>query len=366
MKRLLAVFVLLVAAKASAQTYVRPSKGTPINLYTSAQNAASATISSYYDWTSFYSVNLVVTFAKADGTACACPLAAGRVQCRFNFTKFNIKGTADKTVTDFNAMLMTYNRDGTATELFGNLATDGFAVGNINIQTPYIKTQFRTGTYTDYSGAAIATPCIMKVVATPLPNPYRFAVEGDQVYFDVNTYRSPVGFPQAVTTGGFVWDNEVGANANLPANIDISSGAMLVRQHTRPKLGQFDSEQVVQVAQYAKVCANDAACGNTGGFLNSCVAGFCSTTMVAEVSGYPQSGVRLQNVGTNPAICAAGENAANLSSTLYTFVLKADTAANAGNGGVMEIPFLYSDDAAKRRVYCAGNGGDTVILGMLY
>lgn len=353
--------LFLVAGVAAAQTYVRPSKGAVLALYSSPQNAPEPTTSSLYDWTSFYSANLIVTFASPTGGGCICPQATRngqtRQQCTFTAPRFNIKGTADKTSPTF---LDLFNIDGAGFMVFGNPATDGFAIGSINIQTPYIKTQFWAGSYTDFAGnPVVGYQCVMKVFSTPLPYPYQYLVEGAGVSFDNQRLISD---PNPVISGGVSWWED---GINLPLNIDQGSGALMVRQQTMAKLNPA-SEAVVTVPQYAKACATDADCGNTGGYISSCIAGACSVSMVALAAGYPQSGVRLQNVGVKPALCAAGENANALSTTRYSFVLKADTAAGAGGGGVIDLPTAYSNDDAKRKVYCTGSGGDTTITVMPY
>jgi hypothetical protein len=355
--------IALVGGLASAQTYVRPSKGTVLSWYTAPQGAAAATVTSFYDWTAFYSASIVLSFAKQDGTSCACPSVFNpstgqtRAQCSFAFPKFNIKATADKTASTLIDQL---NYDGATFFVFGNAATDAYAVPSLNLQLPFIKGEFRTGTYTDYAGNAIATPCYAKIVATPLPFPFQMIVEGAPVSFDPNTGQ---GTPNPIIAGGIAWD--YGYPANLPLNVDQSSGALFVRQHTRPKLNP-GSEAVVTVPQYAKVCASNVDCGNTGGYISSCVAGACTVAMVLYASGYPAAGGRFQNVGVYPALCAAGEDASQLSSTRYSFILKADTSAGAGAGGTIEIPFAHSEDQNKTKVFCTGSGGDTTIAVMPY
>ena len=337
--------------------YTRPSKGTATQWYYSAQNAASATTTPLYDWSAFYSLSIFTTFAKANGSACDCPLAAGRVQCTYSFTKFNIKGASEKTSPTFFTV---QTSDGGAALVFSNTTTDGFLTGGVNIQATFIKGEFRTGSYVDYAGNPVNTECYMKVVVQPLPYPYRYEVNGVETAFDSNELRTT---PAPLIMGGVSWWDEPGFSMNLPLNIDQGSGALAVREHYEPKLSDDSATTVVQ---FHKACANNNDC-SPGGFASQCSGGQCTVTMVAEASGYPQSGVRIQNVGTFPAYCAAGENASQLDPTSgkYSFILKAESVAGDGTGGVLDIPTLHTSVTAKRTVYCTVNAVGTTTIAVL-
>lgn len=150
MTRLILLASLLLSATASAQTYVRPSKGAPITIASSVAAtsvAATYTASALFDWSSFAGVIITVN-QTGQGTFSNCKYGV-RVQAL---------GSSTTNAADFFLL---------------NVANNDYKASTsqawyIRVLPGYLR--FSIGTYQAASAGAPA--CSYKVTATPLPFDY--------------------------------------------------------------------------------------------------------------------------------------------------------------------------------------------------
>ena len=312
---------------AEAQTvqpvYTRPSKGAVLTLINASQGTSLVT-SPVYDWTAFTAVTATVKFSKADGTACDCPTGAGT--CTYAWT-YRVSGSTSKTGPFFILSSL-----GLGLPLQNVAAEDGFTLSPDNISTPYAQFSAQAVSYKDNTNTNVPTACFLNITITPIPFTYRTVSEGPQ-----------------------------NAGAPLAANSSsvISGGLDYVETSTGSQLYTVRTNRVNTTG----VLAVGGGSGNPLLPATTPVAVNAATLVYTATEN--QRGVRLQNVGANPALCAAGKDAASVAAGRYSFALAA--AATVGAGGTFTVEQLdTSNSAANGKVYCLGSGGATSIAIMPY
>lgn len=325
--RIIALAVLLgITTPALAQTYVRPSKGTVLQIFSLPQNTA-VTTSQTYDWTSFSATAGSLRWAQANGTtACACP--AGN-QCTIEFS-IKILGSTVKTGPFYEL-----ESSAATAPVFGNTAYDGFTVGLTNISVPYIQYQMYTGAFMNKTtGLPIATPCYTFYAVTPTPFTFRQASDG---VYNARTILPGNAAPVILGGSDYIFDGY---------------------QNTKPYMVRVNEDGAVAVTGGAglPILPTTANYGAPGPF--AVAASPNPATQVWEFAGATmgtRSGLRLENVGNQPVYCAAGTDSSNVSLTNYAFSLKKPATAGDGSGGIIDIPQFatrFASGGDQNKVYC--------------
>ena len=312
---------------ADAQTvqpvYTRPSKGPVLTVLNASQGTAAVT-SPVFDWTAFTAVTATVKWSKADGTACDCPTGAGT--CTYSWT-YRVSGSTSKTGPFFILSSIGLN-----IPLQNVAAEDGFTLTPENIGTPYAQFRAEAVSYKDNTNTNVPTACFLNITITPIPFTYRNASEGIQ-----------------------------SAGTPSPANSSpvISGGLDYVVSSAGSNLYTVRTERVNATGVQA------VGFGSGDPLLPATSPVAVNAAVLVYTATSAQRGVRLQNVGANPALCAAGANAASVAAGRYSFALAA--AATAGAGGTFDVQQLdTSNSAANGKVYCLGSGGATSIAILPY
>ena len=324
--RIIALAVLLgISSPALAQTYVRPSKGAALQIFSMPQNTA-VTTSQTYDWTSFTATAGSLRWAQTNGTTgCACP--AGN-QCTYEFV-VKVLGSTVKSGPFYEV-----DSFGATVPISGNTAQDGFTVGLTNVSVPYIQYQMYTGPFLNTTTSTpIATPCNAFYSVTPTPFTFRQASEG---LFGARTILPGSSAPVILGGSDYLFD---GFQNTKPYTVRVNE----------------DGALAVTGGAGAPILPTTANYGAPSPF--AVAASPNPATKVWEFGGATmgmRSGLRLENVGARAVYCAAGTDSSNVSLTNYSFSLKAPTAAGDGSGGTIDISQFAvrfaSGDAAK--VYC--------------
>jgi hypothetical protein len=310
-------------AQTTQPVYTRPSKGAVLTILNASQGTPAVT-SPVFDWSAFSAATATVKWSKADGTACDCPTGAGT--CTYSWT-YRVSGSTSKTGPFFILSSLGVNIP------LQNIANeDGFTLSPENISTPYAQFSAQAVSYKDNTNTNVPTACFLNITTTPIPFTYRSIVEGP----------SSAGTP-------------------LPANSSsvISGGLDYVVSPAGSNLYTVRTSRVntTGVVAVGFGSANPVLPASTPIAINAATLIYTATEN--------QRGVRLQNVGANPALCAAGENAASVAAGRYSFALAA--AATVGAGGTFTVEQLdTSNSAANGKVYCLGSGGATSIAIMPY
>lgn len=152
---ILSVLLLVVglASPAAAQTYVRPSKGTPITLFTDDTTPAAFT-STLYDWSAFDGVEITAQVALEGGVSSFDDCSQAPT--------FLISEFATKTGTGYSI------NPNNGTVKINAAATSGLVNSftyRAKVAAPYIK--IKTGT--NSAGGIGAIACSWSLYATPLP-----------------------------------------------------------------------------------------------------------------------------------------------------------------------------------------------------
>lgn len=310
-------------AQTTQPVYTRPSKGSVLTVLNASQGTAAVT-SPVFDWSAFTAVTTTLKWSKADGTACDCPTGAGT--CTYSWT-YRVSGSTSKTGPFFILTSLGLNLP------LQNIAVeDGFTLVPENIATPYAQFTAQAVSYKDNTNTNVPTACFLNITVTPIPFTYRSASEG------VNNAGTPTA-----------------ANASpvLSGGVDYVASPASSSSYTA-RIARVNTTGVVAV-------------GNGSGDpllpATSPVAVNAATLVYTATTA--QRGVRLQNVGANPALCAAGANAASVAAGRYSFALAA--AATVGAGGTFDVQQLdTSNSAANGKVYCLGSGGATSIAILPY
>lgn len=313
--------------EANAQTtqpvYTRPSKGAVLPLINASQGTSAVT-SPVYDWSAFSAVTATVKFSKADGTACDCPTGAGT--CTYAWT-YRVSGSTSKTgpffILDSRGLGI----------LLQNVANeDGFTLPPDNISTPYAQFSAQAVSYKDNTNTNVPTACFLNITTTPIPFTYRTIAEGPQ----------SGGTPFATNAASL-----------------ISGGMDYVETSTGSRLYTVRTSRVNTTGVVA------VGFGSANPLLPATSPVAVNAATLVYTATENQRGVRLQNVGANPALCAAGASAASVAAGRYSFALAA--AATVGAGGTFDVQQLdTSNSAANGKVYCLGSGGATSIAIMPY
>jgi hypothetical protein len=330
-----------LASPAKAQTYVRPSKGVALQIFSMSQNTAVAT-SQTYDWTSFTATAGSMRWAQPNGTTgCACP--AGN-QCTYEFV-VKVLGSPAKTGPFYEV-----DSFGAKVPISGVAAQDGFTVGLTNISVPYIQFQMYTGEFRNQTTSTnIATPCNAFYSVTPTPFTFRQASEG---LYNARTILPGNGAPVILGGSDYLFDGF---------------------QNTKPYMVRVNEDGALAVTggAGAPILPTTANYGAPSPF--AVAASPNPATQVWEFGGATmgtRSGLRLENVGAQPVYCAAGTASSNVSLTNYAFSLKKPAVAGDGSGGTIDISqfsvrFVSSGDATK--VYCiAPAAGASSVAVMAY
>ncbi len=317
---------------ADAQTvqpvYARQSKGPVLTTFNATVSASTIT-SATFDWTAFTSANQSIKFATASGTRCACPSGVDNCLAAFSLgykTSTNKLGPFGDIDNSAYSVPLGYNPAAPVTEpLVINL-------GEVNIGDPYVQFFAAFTAYTDTGTGNPVAGCFMTVTITPIPFTNRVAAEGPYqgVIPSISTVRPLMsGGADYIPLGGS------GQTYTTRVNRVNATGVLAV--------GFGSSDPILPAT--SPVAINAA-------------------TLVYTATDN-QRGVRLQNVGANPALCAAGADAANVAAGRYSFVLAA--AATVGAGGTFDVHQLdTSNSAANGKVYCLGSGGATSIAILPY
>ncbi len=317
---------------ADAQTvqpvYARPSKGPVLTTFNATVSPSTIT-SATYDWTAFTSANVSLKLATAAGTRCPCPSGVDNCEAAL---RFDIKTSTSKTgpfadVDGFTLQTQIgYNPGSPANE------PAVLAAGQYNIGDPYVQFGGAFTAYTDTGTGNPVAGCFLTITITPIPFTNRVASEGPYqgVVSSISTVRPLMsGGVDYVPLGGS------GQSYTTHVNRVNATGVLAV--------GFGSSDPILPAT--SPVAVNAA-------------------TLVYTATP-AQRGVRLQNVGANPALCAAGANAASVAAGRYSFVLAA--AATVGAGGTFDVHQLdTSNSAANGKVYCLGSGGATSIAILPY
>jgi hypothetical protein len=315
-------------AQTTQPVYTRPSKGAVLTTFNATVSATVVT-SVTFDWTAFSSANVSVKFATASGTRCACPSGVDNCYAAFQLgykTSTSKTGPFGDIENSSITLPIGYNPTAPATE------PAVFAGGQFNIGDPYV--QFFTA-FTDYKDSVTGNPvagCFLTVAITPIPFTGRLLVEGP--YTGIVPSTSQIN---PVMSGGpdYVPPNGGGQGATLYAMRVNATGVVAVGGGSGNPLLPATSPVAVNAA---------------------------TLVYTATVN---QRGVRLQNVGANPALCAAGANASSVAAGRYSFALAA--AATAGAGGTFDVTQLDTRNSASNgKVYCLGSGGATSIAILPY
>lgn len=317
---------------ASAQTtqpvYTRPSKGSVLTVYSAAAPQASFATSVTFDWSAFSSADVVFTFATSSGGRCSCPSGVDNCIATFDF---GVQQSTSKTgpfgITNRLPYVFPISYDPGSTGPFVGL------FGQVNISAPYV--QF-FGKFTSYIDSGTGNPvagCVLTATVTPIPFTDRVAAEGP--FPGVVPSISQV---KPLMSGGVDY-------------VDTSGGS-----------GTQYSTQVTRVNAQG-VLAVGGGSGNPALPATTPIAVNAATLVYTATAA--QRGVRLQNVGANPALCAAGDSAASVAAGRYSFALAA--AATAGAGGTFDVQQLDTrNGSANGKVYCLGSGGATSIAILPY
>lgn len=303
--------------------YTRPAKGQVIVTF-NATVSPSTVATQAYDWTAFSSANVSLKLANATGNRCSCPSGTNNCEAAFSF---GFKTSTSKTgpfgeVTGMTLQFpVQYNPSSPATE------PAVFSGGQYNIGEPFVQFNGAFTSYMDTGTGLQVAGCFLSITVTPIPFTNRQTVEGP--YTTVVASTSSV---QPVVMGGFGYDPPGGSG----------QGTFLYVPRVNPQgviaVGPGSGAPILPATTPITVGASPAA------------GTLIYTSVIAQRS------VRLQNVGTFPVVCAAGTNAASVSTTRYSFVLAAGSVAGDGTGGdytVEQLPTGNTDG----RIYCVGNGG---------
>lgn len=314
-------------ADANAQTtqpvYTRPSKGAVLTILNASQGTSAVT-SPVFDWSAFTAATTTLKWSKADGTACDCPTGPGT--CTYSWT-YRVSGSTSKTGPFFILTSLGLNLP------LQNIAVeDGFTLVPENISTPYAQFSAQAVSYLDNTSTPVPTACFLNITVTPIPFTYRSASEG------VNNAGTPTASNASpVLSGGVDYVPSPASPSSYTARLDRVNATGVVA------VGFGSSDPILPATTPVAV--------------NAATLVYTATTA--------QRGVRLQNVGANPALCAAGANAASVAAGRYSFVLAA--AATVGAGGTFDVHQLdTSNSAANGKVYCLGSGGATSIAILPY
>jgi hypothetical protein len=310
-------------AQTTQPVYTRPSKGAVLTVLNASQGTSAVT-SPVFDWSAFTAVTATVKWSKADGAACDCPTGAGT--CTYSWT-YRISGSTSKTGPFFILSSIGLN-----IPLQNVAAEDGFTLTPENIATPYAQFRAEAVSYKDNTNTNVPTACFLNITITPIPFTYRNASDGIQA---------------------------AGAPAAANSSPVISGGLDYVVSSAGSNLYTVRTARVnttgVQAVGFGS--ANPALPATTPVAVNAATLVYAATEN--------QRGVRLQNVGANPALCAAGASAASVAAGRYSFALAA--AATAGAGGTFDVQQLdTSSSSANGKVYCLGSGGATSIAILPY
>jgi hypothetical protein len=310
-------------AQTTQPVYTRPSKGAVLPLINASQGTSAVT-SPVYDWSAFSAVTATVKFSKADGTACDCPTGAGT--CTYSWT-YRVSGSTSKTGPFFILDSLSLGL------LLQNVAIeDGFTLAPNNISTPYAQFGAEAVSYKDNTNTNVPTACFLNITTTPIPFTFRNIAEGPQ----------SAGAPAATNTASV-----------------ISGGLDYVVSSAGSNL------YTVRTARVNTTGVQAVGFGSGNPVLPATTPVAVNAATLVYTATENQRGVRLQNVGANPALCAAGASAASVAAGRYSFALAA--AATVGAGGTFDVQQLdTSNSAANGKVYCLGSGGATSIAILPY
>lgn len=323
-----AFFPVIATAQVITQpVYTRPAKGAVLTTFNATVSPTTVTTQAF-DWTAFSSANISLKLATAAGTRCACPSGVDNCEAAFSF---GIKTSTLKTGPFGDAEGFTiqapigYNPGSPATE------PAVLGAGQYNLGDPFV--QF-TGAFTSYldkgTGLQVAG-CFLTITVTPIPFTNRQITEGPY-----RGFVSSISSVNPLMSGGVDYNPLGGSGNGASTNINRVNAQGVVA------VGVGTGAPILPATSPITVAASPGA----------------ATLIYTSVSA--QRGVKLQNVGTFPVVCAAGTNAASVSTTRYSFILAAGSVAGDGTGGdytVEQLPTGNTDG----RVYCVGNGGGSSV-----
>lgn len=321
--RLLALVAALTAVTASAQTYIRPSKGKALTLATDVNldvSADPAVLSPVYDWSAFSGVQIRM-FVTKNGA----PITDFLTNCNCIPTVWTLGSqTVDGTYviqSDFTA----------STSFFvNNTASLTYTVGNTS---PYL--QFNTRVPATACPPVIdpaKTGCKLQVTAVPFPTDSNVRVNFGALPTSV---AAPTTTVSPVLAGGLrrEYDGTTGAAS-------INGTAMTLRMDRNGATMGTNGVSYGNNTITAPVTVTNiipAAVFNAGNLDP------LPCTAIFPAAGYPlndfclkPSSVTVQNTGAFPVRCAFTStnvlpSPPVVSAVNYQFILKAATAA--GNGG---------------------------------
>lgn len=312
--------------EANAQTtqpvYTRPSKGAVLQTFSGTVSATIVT-SPTFDWTAFSAATISARFANASGNRCSCP--SGVDNCLASFT-IGYKTSTSKTGPFGDVLNSTvpfplmYNPSAPVTDPLVN------SLGVYNINDPYVQFFSAFTAYVDTGTGLPVTGCFLTITITPIPFTSRVVAEGPA------SGGADSGTVSPVLPGGFDY-------------IPLGGSGSIYSIHAN----RVNSTGVVAVGH-----------GSGNPILPATTPVAVNAATLVYTASVNQRGVRLQNVGANPALCAAGASAASVAAGRYSFALAA--AATVGAGGSFVVEQLdTSNSAANGKVYCLGSGGATSI-----
>lgn len=346
-KRILVTAVALCSTVATAQTvtYIRPSKGKSLTVFKDAAvSALVQDVSPVYDWSAFGSVQVRV---EVTGYLPNSPNWPDITSCQY-YPIIQTLGSPELTT---NAASYTIETDPTGKQPISK-ATYSYAVGNLS---PYIKFKLTSGV-----GLIGILPCNVTVTIVPLPFDQNVR---DIFSYVPNTGTGLYGSGRGVVKFGDFSPRMVGGlYFNLPDLIRLTYPFGYRTDASEVMFNRYDRN-------YALITTGGASSPLIA-FSPPVTVGNATEVEVFNLGpsygGDPQNenvsqnNVTIENVGTQPAYCAFtakspfSPNPPAVSSTNFTFSLKACGVAKDGTGGSKTFNSIIRDYASIRCITAAG------------
>lgn len=278
--RTVALLCLLLSTAASAQTYVRPSKGKALTIFGAQTfaNGSSGVTSAVYDWTAFESVQVILQH----GSTC--------------YYTLDVVGATSATGTFSTTLVPDANASSTYTS---SSTTTNTRVYNVSQLPPYLKFQIRPPSGATFGAAtcsgSTATNSFTSLTVIPIPFTPRYEASGSVV---ANTVPTGPSYP--VIVGGVDPSGRV-QTLNLDSNSYIVRGA------------------------YPNIA-------------NTFVSGVNSASQTVALPAptvdqtYQRAEVFIQNVGTVTAYCKFDSATSPATTSDFSFVLAGGLAPHDGKG----------------------------------
>ena len=321
-------FVLLAyvfASEATAQVaqpqYVRPSKGTPINVFPGPEGRGlpantPQTASAVFDFSAFDAAQIAISFRDAGGTSCAGGFATWNV---------SVYGGPDRVVPNPLIALSLPDPNAIKTEASFPGQDQIYEVGYL---PTYIALYATTGALVP------GTPTSCRILVTMIPKPF---ANPARTFGDV-TIGAPVPsfFTRPTLIGGEDYSPTVFTGKVQVLRVD--SQGRITTANGAPLFIASNFERGV------KTVTN--------------VAGGVTVVAGNPASPYTYYTAHLQNLGVHPVACVIGPVGAT--SVQNNCVMKAATGAATYDGGECDLPGIRMEDRIQCASLGAGNSAITI------